>query len=118
MDPAHVVFACEAALLGGATASFLCVVAERLPRGETLGGRSHCACGRQLTWYENIPILSWVLMRGRAGCCGTRIPVHYLLAEAALTLTWGGAVFAGMWGWPIAAAGAAGVYLVARRQSN
>lgn len=69
------------ALLGAALASFLCVLAERLPRHERIGGRSHCACGRQLRARENVPIASWLVLRGRTPCCGARIPVYYLAAE-------------------------------------
>jgi prepilin signal peptidase PulO-like enzyme (type II secretory pathway) len=68
-------------ILGGCTASFLGVVLERLPRGEGIGGRSRCACGRQLTAGENIPVLGWLRVGGRARCCGTRLPVSYLAGE-------------------------------------
>lgn len=71
-----------AALLGAVLASFSCVLVERVPRGESIWGRSKCACGRQLHWAENVPVLSWVALRGTARCCGARIPVRYLVAEA------------------------------------
>ncbi len=70
-------------VFGASIASFLCVVAERLPRREPLGGRSRCSCGRQLRASENIPILGWVRVGGQARCCNSRIPPSYLLSELA-----------------------------------
>jgi len=78
-------------ILGAITASFLCVCSERLPRGESIGGRSLCACGRQLRWSENLPILGWLKSGGKARCCGSSIPVRYLYAETFLLLVWGAA---------------------------
>jgi leader peptidase (prepilin peptidase)/N-methyltransferase len=75
-----------AGALGMVLASFLCVVAERVPRGESLMGRSHCVCGRQLDGSENIPVFGWLLSRGRARCCGAKIPARYVLSEAGLGL--------------------------------
>lgn len=65
--------------------SFLTVVAYRLPRGESVvGGRSHCpACGAQIAAYDNVPVLSWFLLRGRARCCGAPISSRYPLTELA-----------------------------------
>lgn len=76
-------------LFGGITASFLTVVGERVPRGETLGGRSHCVCGVQIPGQYNLPVLGWLICRGRARCCGARLPVRYVVGEASLMLTWG-----------------------------
>lgn len=81
-----VLLAAYAAVFGAAIASFLGVVGERVPRGESINGRSHCVCGRQLRASENIPVLGWLRARGRAACCGARIPVRYALAEAGLAL--------------------------------
>ena len=70
--------------LGGAvTGSFLSVVAHRVPRGESIvGPRSRCArCGAQIAAYDNIPILSWLLLRGRCRHCGERISPRYPLVE-------------------------------------
>lgn len=70
--------------LGGAVAgSFLSVVAHRVPRGESIvGPRSRCAaCGVQIAAYDNIPILSWLLLRGRCRHCNERISVRYPLIE-------------------------------------
>ena len=86
------------ALFGGCIASFLGVVGERVPRGETLGGRSHCICGKPLAATANIPVLGWVLSRGRARCCGSRIPSRYVIGEASLAIVWGlSAALAASW---------------------
>lgn len=71
-------------LLGLCIGSFLNVVILRLPKGESLvRPRSHCACGATIRWHDNIPLLSWIMLRGRARCCGRAIPVRYPLIEAA-----------------------------------
>jgi prepilin signal peptidase PulO-like enzyme (type II secretory pathway) len=74
-------------LFGAAIASFLGVVGERIPRGESLGGHSHCVCGKTLG-AANIPIFGWVFSLGRAGCCGAKIPVRYVIGEVYLTVAW------------------------------
>lgn len=68
--------------------SFLTVVAHRVPRGESVvGGRSHCpACGTQIAAYDNVPVFSWLLLRGKARCCGVSIPVRYPATELATAL--------------------------------
>lgn len=70
-------------LFGLLIGSFLTVVAHRLPRGESIvGGRSHCpVCGVQIAAYDNVPVLSWLLLRGRARCCGAAISPRYPLTE-------------------------------------
>lgn len=73
-------------VFGAAIASFLCVVAERVPAGESINGRSHCICGQQLKARHNVPILGWLALRGRAKCCGASIPVIYVLAEISLAI--------------------------------
>jgi leader peptidase (prepilin peptidase) / N-methyltransferase len=75
------------ALFGGLIAgSFVTVVAHRVPRGESIvGPRSRCpACGAQIAAYDNVPVFSWLLLRGRARCCGARISARYPLTELAL----------------------------------
>jgi leader peptidase (prepilin peptidase) / N-methyltransferase len=81
------------AFVGGAViGSFLTVVAHRVPRGEGIVfGRSHCpSCDTQIAAYDNVPIVSWALLRGRCRSCGAAIPIRYPLTEAGL-----GALFAG-----------------------
>jgi len=79
------------ALLGACFASFCCVLAERVPAGESINGRSHCVCGRQLTAGQNIPVFGWLSCRGTARCCGAKLPARYLYAELAYA-AWGAAV--------------------------
>ncbi len=73
-------------LFGLLIGSFLTVVAYRLPRGESIvGGRSRCpACGAQIAAYDNVPVASWLLLRGRARCCGVAISPRYPLTELAV----------------------------------
>jgi leader peptidase (prepilin peptidase) / N-methyltransferase len=70
--------------------SFITVVAYRLPRGEGfIAGRSRCpSCGAQIGARDNIPVLSWLLLRGRCRNCGERISPRYPLAEAGLGALW------------------------------
>lgn len=74
--------------------SFLTVVAYRVPRGESVvGGRSHCPnCGAQIAAYDNVPVLSWLALRGRSRCCGEPISPRYPLTELALAALWLGVV--------------------------
>jgi leader peptidase (prepilin peptidase)/N-methyltransferase len=63
--------------------SFLNVVAYRLPRGESLvAPRSRCpGCGAAIASYDNVPVLSWLLLRGRCRRCGEAISIRYPLVE-------------------------------------
>ncbi|MEA2127107.1 MAG: leader peptidase (prepilin peptidase) / N-methyltransferase [Solirubrobacteraceae bacterium] len=73
-----------AGVFGAVLGSFLNVVIWRLPRGESLvSPRSACPhCGTQLAAYENIPIVSWLVLRGRCRHCGEPISPRYPLVEA------------------------------------
>jgi len=74
------------AFVGGLIAgSFATAVAHRVPRGISIAGpRSQCpACGAQIAAYDNVPVLSWLLLRGRARCCSARISARYPLTELA-----------------------------------
>ena len=78
-----------AAFIGGLLiGSFLTVVAHRVPRGESVvTGRSRCpGCGAQIAPYDNVPVFSFLLLRGRARCCGMRISARYPLTEIATGL--------------------------------
>ena len=76
------------ALLGLAVGSFLNVCIVRLPSGRSiLRPRSACvSCGQQLSWYENIPLFSYLGLRGRCRSCGSRISIRYPVIELATNL--------------------------------
>lgn len=75
-------FATLAAAFGAITGSFLNVCIYRIPeeRSVVFPG-SRCACGKPIPFYHNIPILSWLILRGRAHCCGARFSVRYPAIE-------------------------------------
>jgi leader peptidase (prepilin peptidase)/N-methyltransferase len=68
--------------------SFVSAVAYRVPRGMSIAGpRSQCpACGARIAARDNIPLVSWALLRGRARCCGARISPLYPLTEMGVGL--------------------------------
>jgi prepilin signal peptidase PulO-like enzyme (type II secretory pathway) len=69
-------------LLGLAVGSFLNVVIARLPEGRTIWGRSACPrCGVMIAPHDNIPLLSFALLRGQCRGCGVPIPWRYPLVE-------------------------------------
>lgn len=79
------VFEVGAALLGACVGSFLNVVIWRLqqaPGQRSVGGRSRCPrCGAGIAWYDNVPVLSWLWLRGRGRCCRQPIAWRYPLVE-------------------------------------
>jgi len=69
-------------VFGACIGSFLNVCIHRLPVGESIvTPGSHCACGAPIRWYDNIPIASWFVLRGRARCCGRRFSFRYPAVE-------------------------------------
>lgn len=75
------------AFIGGLMAgSFTTVVSHRVPRGESIvGPRSRCpTCGTQIAAYDNVPVFSWLLLRGRSRCCRERISARYPITELVL----------------------------------
>ena len=82
MGPLAVILAGVAGLLVG---SFLNVVAHRLPRGESVvSPGSRCpSCGEPVRPYDNVPVVSWLLLRGRCRHCGAAISWHYPAVELA-----------------------------------
>jgi leader peptidase (prepilin peptidase)/N-methyltransferase len=83
-----------AGVLGAVVGSFLNVVAYRLPRRESLvTPASHCPhCGTPVKPYDNIPVLSWLLLRGHCRSCKAAISPRYPLVEAGAALLCVGAV--------------------------
>lgn len=70
-------------LTGACIGSFLNVCIYRIPKDESVvSPRSHCGCGQSIAWYDNIPLLSWFLLRGRARCCGRKFSFRYPAIEA------------------------------------
>lgn len=107
------VFAVFSFALGCCVASFLNVCIWRLPRGESVvRPRSHCpVCGTLIRWWQNIPLVSWLALRGRCAGCGAPISARYFIVELLggvlfllSYLQWGvpaflgGAAPLGMWG--------------------
>lgn len=78
------------AVLGLCVGSFCNVLIFRLPKGEEfVKTPSHCmSCGRRLRWYENIPLVSWAMQRGRCRGCGEKISAQYPAVEALNGLMW------------------------------
>jgi len=69
-------------VFGAVVGSFLNVCIYRIPaeRSVVFPG-STCACGKPIPWYHNLPILTWILLRGRASCCGEKFSVRYPAIE-------------------------------------
>lgn len=77
-------------LVGACVGSFLNVVIHRYPAGQSIvRPRSRCPrCGSAIAWYDNIPLLSFIVLRGRCRACGDTISLRYPLVEAANGLFW------------------------------
>jgi leader peptidase (prepilin peptidase) / N-methyltransferase len=80
------------ALLGLAVGSFLNVVITRIPEGESvIQPRTKCPTGEtQLGYRDSIPVLSWLLSRGRCRSCSSHISLRYPMVEAVTAITWAG----------------------------
>ena len=86
-------------LIGGCMGSFLNVCVLRIPRGESVSDQpSHClGCGMLIRWHDNIPIFSYLYLRGKCRKCGMKIPSRYLLMEIFTGLLYAGAVACAGW---------------------
>jgi leader peptidase (prepilin peptidase)/N-methyltransferase len=101
-------FALAAAALapGLALGSFLNVVAARVPLRRSLvrPGSACMSCGEAIRWYDNVPLLSYALLRGRCRSCGTRIPLVYPFVELVTAVLVAGCVVAFGLSWKAAVA--------------
>lgn len=69
-------------MFGACAGSFLNVCILRIPQGKSIvRPPSSCACGKLIAWYDNIPVLSWFLLRGKARCCGRKFSFRYPAIE-------------------------------------
>ena len=84
-----------AGLLGSLFGSFLNVCIVRLPLDQSVvRPRSRCPrCGSQIAWYDNVPVLSWLMLGGRCRGCRERISVQYPLVEALVAGLWAAAAW-------------------------
>src|SRR5436190_20488372 len=89
-----VALAAVALLPGLAVGSFLNVVAARIPlhRSVVRPGSACMACGTSLAWYDNVPLVSFAVLRGRCRHCGSVIPWRYPLVEATTALLIAGCI--------------------------
>lgn len=77
-------------LVGLCVGSFLNVLIYRIPKGEEfVKTPSHCmSCGRNLKWYENIPVFSWLIQGGKCRGCGVKLSKQYPIVEALNGVMW------------------------------
>ena len=89
------------ALFGLCVGSFLNVLIYRIPKGEEfVRTPSHCMkCGHNLKWYENIPLVSWLIQGGKCRACGVKLSAQYPIVEALNGGMWllTGILFKGDW---------------------
>lgn len=93
-------------VLGLCVGSFLNVVIARVPHDQSvIKPRSRCPkCGYTLSWYDNIPLLSWLMLRGRCRGCKTPISVRYPLVELLTGLLFLACLRRFDWSWELASA--------------
>ncbi len=91
----HIVPTVIAGVFGLLFGSFLNVCAFRWPQDQSVvAPRSSCPdCGEMIRWFDNIPVISWLILRGRCRNCSTSVSVQYPLVELATGLIWAGVVF-------------------------
>ena len=87
-----------AAVLGACAGSFLNVCVDRWPGGASvLSPPSRCdSCGAPVRWFQNIPVISYLVLRGRCAGCNVHLTVQYPLVEVVAALIWAG--MAAQWG--------------------
>jgi leader peptidase (prepilin peptidase) / N-methyltransferase len=95
----NVALSAAAFVPGLAIGSFLNVVAARVPRQRSIvrPGSACLSCGHELAWHENIPVVSWLALRGSCRACGERIGVVYPAVELLTALLIAASFFAFGW---------------------
>ena len=94
MDQIKIIAIVLSAILGLCVGSFLNVVIYRLPNGMNLAKpASHCPkCNNPIKWYDNIPVLSYLILGGKCRHCKEHISIRYTIVELLNALLWVGAV--------------------------
>ena len=88
-------FAGLVAILGAIVGSFLNVCIYRIPADRSvISPGSACVCGSSIAFYRNIPVLSWILLRGKASCCGQPFSLRYPAIELLTAILF-------FWAWSI-----------------
>ena len=76
-------------LLGASLGSFFNVCVTRIPAGQSvIWPGSHCDCGQKIPFFLNIPLVSWLFLKGRARCCGRTIGFQYFFYELFSAILW------------------------------
>lgn len=97
MQPYEILFSTFAFFLGACIGSFLNVCIYRMPLDMSVGEpkRSFCpSCKYQIPWYNNLPLISWLALRGKCANCGSKIAFRYFGVELLTAL-----LFLGIWFW-------------------
>lgn len=69
-------------IIGASIGSFLNVLIDRLPKEESINGRSHCDfCGKKIAWYDLTPVFSFFILGGKTRCCHKKLSFQYPLIE-------------------------------------
>lgn len=85
------------AIVGGCIGSFLNMCVVRIPQGLTIGGGSRCdSCLAPIRWYDNLPVASWFVLRGRCRNCGAGFSIRHAVVEGCIA-----AAFAGLYWWEV-----------------
>ena len=74
-------------IFGASIGSFSNVLIDRLPKGKSVSGRSHCDyCGKKITWYDLFPIFSFIYLKARSRCCHKKLSFQYPAIETLMAV--------------------------------